>query len=136
MIRSKTARRAAILREKGAFEAVLRSGVRFAAPHFVVRARANEMEQPRLGIIAGRKAVPRALDRNRGKRLIREVFRAASAALGAYDVTVQMRSDLRDSDNPSIRAELGKLFELIARRGQTREPSGVRSETRAESNHQ
>ena len=116
MIQGKAAPRPAILREKSDFEAVLRSGVRFASPQFVVRALANGKQHARLGIIAGRKAAPRAVDRNRGKRLIREVFRAASAALGACDVTVQMRSDLRELQNQSIRAELEKLFGLISRR--------------------
>ena len=51
-----------------------------------------------LGIIAGKKAPPRAVDRNRGKRLVREAFRAAAADLGAYDVIVQLRSDLRARD--------------------------------------
>lgn len=105
-----------MLRQRSEFEAVLQSGMRMASRNFVARARANGTVEPRLGIIAGRKAAARAVDRNRGKRLIREAFRAAAASLGAYDVTVQLRNDLRSQMNSSVRAELGTLFETLARR--------------------
>lgn len=74
------------------------------------------MAHARLGIIAGRKVAPRAVDRNRGKRLVREVFRSASATLGAYDIAVQLRTDLRAELNESLRAELRRLLETALRR--------------------
>jgi ribonuclease P protein component len=80
-----------------------------------MRARANGTQQARLGIIAGRKAALRAVDRNRGKRLIREAFRTCSA-FTAYDITVQLRSDLRNVANAVVRAELRGLIDSLARR--------------------
>jgi ribonuclease P protein component len=104
-----------VLRKASEFEAVLRSGLRVTSRNFVMRARANGTHQARLGIIAGRKAAARAVDRNRGKRLIREVFRACPA-LVEYDITVQLRSDLRNEDNAAVRAELRGLMDSLARR--------------------
>ena len=80
-----------------------------------MRARTNEAGQTRVGIIAGRKVASRAVDRNRGKRLIREAFRISSALI-ACDVTVQLRSDLRSEHNSAVRAELQQLIASLVRR--------------------
>jgi ribonuclease P protein component len=109
-------KRAGVLRKRRDFEVVLQSRLRVATRNFVVRASPNEMGHARLGIIAGRKAASRAVDRNRGKRLIREAFRAGSAELGAYDVTVQLRNDLRSQHNSVVQAELRDLLRALARR--------------------
>ena len=105
-----------MLRERAAFEAVLTTGWRLASRNFVLRAGPNNAAHARLGIIAGKKAAARSVDRNRAKRLIREAFRAAFATLGPYDVTIQIRSDLRSELNASVRAELTKLLESLALR--------------------
>jgi ribonuclease P protein component len=116
-------RRAHVLRQRADFEAVLGTGWRLASRNFVLRAGPNQLTHARLGIIAGKKVASRSVDRNRAKRLIREVFRDASAILGPYDVTIQIRSDLRRELNESVRAELGKLFEsLVLRTTQAPEP--------------
>lgn len=91
-------------------------GWRIASRNFVLRAGPNAISHARLGIIAGKKAAPRAVDRNRARRLIRNAFRAASASLGSYDVTIQIRADLRSELNESMRAELAKLLESFAAR--------------------
>lgn len=105
-----------MLRQRSEFEAVLRSRFRVTSRNFVARAAPNGIPRARLGIIAGKKAAARAVDRNRGKRLIREVFHAAAAAIGSYDVTVQLRNDLRSQENSSVRTELRELLESLARR--------------------
>ena len=108
------------LRRPAQFEAVLRSGVRVSTRNFVARALSSEgdatIEMPRLGMIAGRKAASRAVDRNRAKRLIRETFRANASAFAAYDVAIQLRSDLRSENNEAVRAELKGLLASLARR--------------------
>jgi ribonuclease P protein component len=112
--------RASVLRDRSVFEAVLRTGCRISSRNFLLRAQANELTHARLGMIAGKKVAARAVDRNRAKRLIREAFRAAAAGLGAVDVTVQLRSDLRRESAQAVRGELGKLLEKLAARGATR----------------
>ena len=95
---------------------MLGTGWRIASRNFVLRAGPNKLSHARLGIIAGKKVASRSVDRNRAKRLIREAFRAAFAILGSYDVTIQIRSDLRSELNESVRAELTKLLESLVLR--------------------
>ena len=102
------------LRSSSDFEAVLRGRLRVVSRNFVMRACANTVGHARVGIIAGRKAAPRAVDRNRGKRLIREVFRGSSQLAG-HDVTVQLRTNLRTEHNSAVRTELQNLILSLAR---------------------
>ena len=77
------------------FEAVLKNGYRRSSANFAAQAIMNAGKVARLGLIAGRKAVPRSADRNRGKRLTREIFRACSDTLPALDVVVRLKNNLR-----------------------------------------
>ena len=108
-------RAARTLRSRTDFEAVLSSGRRFASRNFVLRALVNGGAHARLGIIAGKKVAVRAVDRNRARRLIREAFRSMLAQLGPYDVTVQLRGNLRAEPNAHVREELEKLLQSVAR---------------------
>jgi len=63
---------------------------------------------PRLGVIAGRHAWPRAVDRNRFRRLVRETFRLLQHSLQQRDYIVRARNPQRDEPN---RIEIGKLLE-------------------------
>lgn len=74
-----------------------------------VRSRPNGLGHPRLGMVAGRKALRRAVDRNRSKRLLREAFRAAHKALPALDIVVQFR-DQGTRQRALTWAEAQKLF--------------------------
>jgi len=127
--------RPGVLRERSEFEAVLRSALRVTSRNFVMRARANGTQHARLGIIAGRKVASRAVDRNRGKRLIREAFRTCPAFTG-YDITVQLGSDLRSLANAAVRAELRGLIDSLARRCAALPRNGMTAEPAATPNRQ
>ena len=62
---------------------------------------------PRLGVIAGRHAWPRAVDRNRFRRLVRETFRLLQHRLERRDYLVRARNPQRGE--PDV-AEIGKLL--------------------------
>jgi ribonuclease P protein component len=109
-------RAAQVLRKASDFERVLRTGHRIASKNFVLRGVRNTEAYSRLGIIAGRKTAPRAVDRNRAKRLIREVFRQFVRRLGTQDVAIQLRGDLRRHVNDAVREELHSVFENFVRR--------------------
>lgn len=83
------------------------------SPNFAVWVQPNASAQPRLGIVAGKKAAARAVDRNRAKRLIREAFGVMFHEVGPVDVVVQLRSDLRKLDNAAVRDELRRLLEKV-----------------------
>lgn len=92
---------------------------------FVVRAKPNGLSSPRLGIVASKKVLPRAVDRNRGKRLARETFRLAHHDLAALDVVVQLRSALAKRNNAIARQELLALFVGLGERLAARVPSAT-----------
>ena len=62
---------------------------------------------PRLGVIAGRHAWPRAVDRNRFRRLARETFRLMQNRLQQRDYLVRVRNPQRGEP---CGVELEKLF--------------------------
>lgn len=51
----------------------------------------NRKKNARLGIVASKRVFPRAVDRNRAKRLIREVFRQHSIKQKKLDMVVMLR---------------------------------------------
>lgn len=62
---------------------------------------------PRLGVIAGRHAWPRAVDRNRFRRLVRDTFRLLQHRLQPRDYIVRARNPQRGEPSG---AEIGKLL--------------------------
>ncbi len=98
------------------FQSALTAPCRVAGTHFLVRARSNGLPGARLGLIAGRKAARRAVDRNRAKRLARAVFCSMRAGLPAVDFVLQLKNDLRRSGNLEVREELCGLLKKAADR--------------------
>lgn len=103
------------------FKAVLAADCRLSGKSYLLRAGAkafNSLPGARLGLIASRKAARRSVDRNRGKRIAREAFRAVRGRLPAVDVVLQLKNDLRKSGNAELRKELDRLLrDLTARYG-------------------
>jgi ribonuclease P protein component len=64
----------------------------------------------RVGYVIGGKAMPRAVDRNRLRRRLREALRAARPAVAAYDVVVRVR---RAISAPEIDAAVGEAALLV-----------------------
>lgn len=86
----------------------------------MVFARPNGLTHARVGIIAGKRVAPRAVDRNRVKRLVREMFRSMRHRLDGVDVVVQLRRWSARGSMVASRAELGRLLEELAARSRTR----------------
>jgi ribonuclease P protein component len=68
----------------------------------------------RLGITVPKRSVPKANDRNRIKRIVREAFRLRRGALPAYAFVVVARGDIAQADAKAIRADVEKLFDRLA----------------------
>jgi ribonuclease P protein component len=52
--------------------------------------KANALGLPRLGLIVPKRVFPRAVDRNRAKRVLREWFRRGQAGLGGRDILIRV----------------------------------------------
>jgi ribonuclease P protein component len=67
----------------------------------------------RLGLIVGRKAAPRAVDRAFARRLARESFRIRRSALPAVDVVIRLRAQVSRRDRAAAGAELRALLDRL-----------------------
>ena len=65
----------------------------------------------RTGLVVGRKALPRAVDRNRFKRKVREALRRARPSIEAYDLIVRLK---RPAPGAELEAAIGEAEGLIA----------------------
>lgn len=100
--------------EASHYRAVLLNGRAVAASSFAGRAIPNDLVRARLGLVAAKKAAPRSVDRNRGKRLVRAVFDENHALLPSLDIVVLMKNDLRKKNNLALRRELRALLEKLS----------------------
>jgi ribonuclease P protein component len=85
--------------------------------YFVIRALPSERSGARLGIIAARKALRRAVDRNSCKRLVRETFRRYEFELAGLDIVVVCRMPIPGKERRGARLELSGLLPSLARAG-------------------
>ncbi|MGE0080317.1 MAG: ribonuclease P protein component [Thiohalomonadaceae bacterium] len=92
------------------FRRVFATGCRSAAGPLVLISMPNGLAQGRLGLAISKRYVRRAVDRNRFKRLAREMFRTHVAEARGRDVVLLVRGSLEDWDNARFRAALITLW--------------------------
>lgn len=85
---------------------------------FLMLARPNGLEHPRLGLIIAKKHIRLASRRNRLKRLLRETFRHQQQNLGGIDVIVMARKGMDQLDNPSLIHQINGQWQRLARKAQ------------------
>ena len=93
--------------------------------YFIVSALASERPTARLGIIAARKAIRRAVDRNTCKRIVREAFREHAAGLGGLDVVVVCRTGVSGKNRMLARLELDRLLPSLTENRRTAGENGL-----------
>lgn len=86
----------------------------------------NDLGFPRLGLIVPKRILSLAVQRNRVKRVLREVFRLRQDVLGGLDVVIRLKATPWPADQPAVDLgrECGKLLETASRR----RPSQARTE--------
>ena len=68
----------------------------------------------RVGYVIGRKAMPRAVDRNRLRRRLRESMRAARPAIEQFDIIVRVRRPVpREAIAEAVRASREMIGRLL-----------------------
>jgi ribonuclease P protein component len=101
------------LRGTGAFESLFELGVRHDA-HFLQLIAAPAAQDPgRVGYVIGRKAMPRAVDRNRLRRRLRESVRASRPSIERFDIILRVRQRVRAADIASAVAESRRLLDQL-----------------------
>ncbi|MBL8527501.1 MAG: ribonuclease P protein component [Burkholderiales bacterium] len=108
-------RKAQRLSGQDRFRAVLRTPAIVRRPSVEGYARPNELGFARLGIVIGRKAARRAVDRNQCKRWVREQFRAAQFNLAGLDVVLRFRPGREGRTGGGAHSEVIEVLSAIAR---------------------
>lgn len=109
-----------LLRKKQFDDVLRRASVRAGRGALRLAARDNEVEMPRLGLIVGKRMLPRAVDRNRTKRVVRESFRQAGG-LPAMDIVVRVAVPAAKVTVADADRLFGALAQIVDRRRQSRD---------------
>ncbi len=78
--------------------------------HFLVLAIDNDGLNSRLGMVVAKKHVSTAVQRNRIKRQIRQLFRHNAELLSGLDLVVLARKDADTLDNKQLSEKMGILW--------------------------
>lgn len=84
--------------------------------HFLLLARANQLDRPRLGLVIAKKHIRLSVQRNRIKRLIRESFRQQQQSLAGIDVIVLARKGMDELPNAEITKQLNQQWQRVLRK--------------------
>jgi ribonuclease P protein component len=103
------------IRRRAEFQRVYDNGFRVRGRYGTFFLWPNKLEVGRLGIAASKK-LGGAVERNRAKRLIREVFRRNSIARG-LDVVIVPRRELLDAGFSALERDYQTILERHGRRG-------------------
>ncbi len=100
------------------FQKVYAEGQRYDGRLMAAFLRKNELAEHRLGVTASTKAVGKSVDRNRARRLLREVFRRSGAELvglrSRYDWVINAKRSLLGSDEELRFREFRKIIDQVA----------------------
>lgn len=91
------------IRRRPEFERVYKDGARIHGRFMTLFVLPNGAATPRLGVAATRKLGP-AVERNRAKRLAREMFRRHKVAAG-FDIVVVPRREMLDAPFATLEAD-------------------------------
>lgn len=98
----------------GAFEALFRTGRRRQGRWIELVAAPAARPPGRAGLVVGRKALPRAVDRNRFKRKVREALRAARPGIERYDLIVRLKRPAPGPDLGSAADEAASMLAMLS----------------------
>ena len=107
------------LSARAQFQKVYAEGQRYDGRLMAAFLRRNELDHHRLGVTASTKAVGKSVDRNRARRLLRELFRRSANELNGlghrYDWVINAKRSVLSSREELRFAEFRRIVEQVAR---------------------
>ena len=107
------------MRDSGEFQHVYRNGKRYDGVFITVFVVENEALNHRLGVTASKKALGKAVQRNRAKRLLRETFRSNEPSLRTltknYDWVLNAKPAVLSQKMNAPRQEFEGIIEKVGR---------------------
>jgi ribonuclease P protein component len=107
------------LRDSKEFQHVYRNGKRYDGVFITVFVLENDALNHRLGVTASKRALGKAVQRNRAKRLLRETFRSNEPSLRAlaknYDWVLNAKPAVLSQKMGAPRQELEGIIEKVGR---------------------
>lgn len=98
------------------FQRTLKHGRRIHVELLMAVVHHSTAAMPRLGLAIVKRHVRRAHERNRIKRLAREVFRHEQISLPSVDCVLMVKAGVEQLTNSELRQQLTHLFQLVIRR--------------------
>jgi ribonuclease P protein component len=99
------------LLKKSDYDVLFKQAKRMVTSEFIILHQANTLGYARLGLALSKKVIPKAHNRNRIKRLLRETFR--TARLPAIDVIFLARQNVGKIENKTIITNLSTTWDKL-----------------------
>jgi ribonuclease P protein component len=99
---------------------VFRHGRRCGGDYLEVIAMPAQRACGRVGFVIGRRALPRAVDRNRVRRMLRETLRGARPAVQRFDVILRLKRGALRGELPRVRDEALRCLAALDGNGAAR----------------
>ena len=103
------------IRTTSEFRHVYFMNQRLIGCYYLLYYRKNEVKYPRLGVVASKHSVKKAVWRNRIKRVVKEVFRIQKNQLSAFDMVVIAKPPSIKANNKELYKCIKKLFAKLKR---------------------
>jgi ribonuclease P protein component len=93
---------------------VFRHGRRCSGDFLEVIAMPAQRACGRVGYVIGRRALPRAVDRNRVRRMLRETLRGERPGIERFDLILRLKRGALRAELPRVRAEALRCLASLA----------------------